>query len=333
MTNRTRGVVVLALCVGAPLGCKATMSAKAESSSSAEGAAAGDASGSGSGSGSGAASENIGTQAGAMHEGNSGVHFEWHAHAKISSNFKTTKPMSDKVGASGRGRVFVGIHGRAEGHAEGHGHGHGKAEGHHKHSRGAEHASATGRAHASDRSAIKGKTPSDDELKHPIDPPKDPPSNVFGYDKPVKGCFEGAVYFLDPETKRLPGDYNDMDPSSVLYACEWDIPTRDWKQGFPGIPQQFEWFAIRYSGDFAIQTKGKYSFRLASDDGSKLTIDGKVVINNDGQHPPTTKTGSIELSPGDHEMVLEYFQGPRYLINLQLYVTPPGGEEGLFSVR
>ncbi len=32
-------------------------------------------------------------------------------------------------------------------------------------------------------------------------------------------------------------------------------------------------------------------------------------------------------------MILEYFQGPRYHINLQLYATPPGGEEGLFSVR
>jgi hypothetical protein len=54
---------------------------------------------------------------------------------------------------------------------------------------------------------------------------------------------------------------------------------------------------------------------------------------NDGQHPPTSASGSIMLSAGDHELVLEYFQGPRYLIALQVWVTPPGGSEQIFSVR
>lgn len=54
---------------------------------------------------------------------------------------------------------------------------------------------------------------------------------------------------------------------------------------------------------------------------------------NDGQHPPTSASGSITLTAGDHELVLEYFQGPRYLIALQVWVTPPGGTEQIFSVR
>jgi len=41
----------------------------------------------------------------------------------------------------------------------------------------------------------------------------------------------------------------------------------------------------------------------------------------------------IELAAGDHSLVLEYFQGPRYEIALQVFVTPPGGTEGIFSVR
>jgi len=149
----------------------------------------------------------------------------------------------------------------------------------------------------------------------------------------VKGCFEGVVYPLAPKTSKLPTAWDSLEAISVVYACEWDIPTRKWETGFPGVEDRFEWFAIQYSGAFHVQKAGKWKFRISSDDGSKLYIDGKLVVNNDGEHPPQSKDGTIELAAGDHDMVLEYFQGPRYHINLQVYATPPGGKEGLFSVR
>jgi hypothetical protein len=164
-------------------------------------------------------------------------------------------------------------------------------------------------------------------------PPDEPPPNVFGYDRPVLGCLEGQVYFIPADSTALPADYSGLDSSAVLYACEWDIPTRAWEAGFPDLPDRFEWFAIRYSGAFHVAAAGTYRFRLSSDDGAKLTIDGQVVVDNDGVHPPREGSGEIDLTEGDHTIVLEYFQGPRYHINLQLFVTPPGGEEGLFSVR
>ena len=76
---------------------------------------------------------------------------------------------------------------------------------------------------------------------------------MFGYDEPVRGCFEGQVFFIPPESQALPASYDGLTVSSVLYACEWDIPTRDWQQGFPEIPDRFEWFAIRYTGSFAVK--------------------------------------------------------------------------------
>lgn len=164
-------------------------------------------------------------------------------------------------------------------------------------------------------------------------PPAAPPENEFGYDVPVLGCFEGQVYFIAENSQRLPTNYNDLESSATLYACEWDIPTHAWEQGFPGLADRFEWFAIRYSGAFNVSKAGKYKFRISSDDGAKVTIDGRVVIDNDGVHAPQERTGEIQLSAADHTMVIEYFQGPRYHINLQLFVTPPGGTEGIFSVR
>jgi hypothetical protein len=180
-------------------------------------------------------------------------------------------------------------------------------------------------------SAPVGPTPA--ELETPKEPPSAPPPNVFGYDEPVRGCFEGQVFPLAVDAKQLPTDYASLKPVSVVYACEWDIAPRAWDQGFPGVAERFEWFAIRYAGAFRIGAAGDYTFRISSDDGSKVLIDGKQVIANDGQHPPQEARGTVNLTAGDHQMVLEYFQGPRFHINLQLWVTPPGKPEELFTVR
>jgi hypothetical protein len=165
------------------------------------------------------------------------------------------------------------------------------------------------------------------------DPPAEPSDNDFGYTEPVYGCFQGEVMFIEPNSPKLPTNYSGYSVAATLYACEWDIPVRSFDSGFPGVEDQFEWFAIRYTGAFSVAEAGTYTFRINSDDGTRLTIDGNLVVDNDGTHPPQSKSGTIELTAGDHNLVLEYFQGPRYHIALQVYVTAPGGEEGIFSVR
>ncbi len=67
-------------------------------------------------------------------------------------------------------------------------------------------------------------------------------------------------------------------------------------------------YGLRYSGRLQIDTADSYTFKLASDDGARLIINGGEVINNDGQHPVIEKTGMIFLSPGLHDVVVEYFQ-------------------------
>jgi len=173
-----------------------------------------------------------------------------------------------------------------------------------------------------------------DTVEVVVEPAPDKPSdNAFGYEKPVWGCFEGKVMFIEKDSPKLPTDYAKYEVASRLYACEWDVPKRAFEQGFPGVTEKFEWFAIVYSGMFNVSAAGTYQFRINSDDGTKLYIDGNPVVLNDGVHPPKSVSGSVTLSAGDHELVLEYFQGPRYLIALQVWVTPPGGSEQIFSVR
>ncbi|NHN23186.1 PA14 domain-containing protein, partial [Bacillus amyloliquefaciens] len=52
---------------------------------------------------------------------------------------------------------------------------------------------------------------------------------------------------------------------------------------------------------------GKYQFATQSDDGSKLFVDGKEVVNNDGNHGVEEKTGSTDLKAGKHAIKIQYY--------------------------
>jgi glucose/arabinose dehydrogenase len=67
-------------------------------------------------------------------------------------------------------------------------------------------------------------------------------------------------------------------------------------------------FAAKYTGGVKLDNAGYYTFFLTSDDGARLFIDGKEVINHDGLHGLTEKTGSVYLTAGDHTIKLIYFE-------------------------
>ena len=79
-----------------------------------------------------------------------------------------------------------------------------------------------------------------------------------------------------------------------------------------------------------VQKDALYFFRLVSDDGSKLVIDDSLVINNDGIHSDDPKNGNMFLKKGMHTIRLDYFQGPRSEIALQLYYNLDSTEEQIF---
>ncbi len=143
------------------------------------------------------------------------------------------------------------------------------------------------------------------------------PGNVFGSTQKNPFIFQGSIYFLPVGTSRLP-DFSKMRPVGKIYSAVLNISPRSFLQGFPGVTSRFEWFAIDYKGKIYIQKPATYTFSLLSDDGSKLIIDGKTVIDNDGIHPPVEKTGSIYLTRGLHTIEVQYFQGPRQHVALVL---------------
>lgn len=159
----------------------------------------------------------------------------------------------------------------------------------------------------------------------------------------------GQVYVPGIVIERMP-DFGALTPIYTFITPNLDIPIREYTKGFPTPERQIvvENFAIRFRGVLAVDTPGRYTFWLLSDDGSKLYIDDTLVIDNDGIHGITRnkgrkdlsknaqvswhfegnfmdmgKRGSMELAAGTYPFEIQYFQGPRYEIALQWFYQPP----------
>ncbi len=141
----------------------------------------------------------------------------------------------------------------------------------------------------------------------------------------------GNLYKLPPQTAALP-DFKTIKPIAQVVAGNLDIANRQFTAGFPGVKDLVEWFAIQFRGELIVpkEKEGLCYFRLTADDGANLYIRGNKTIDNDGLHPVRSREGSISLSQGVHPIQIDYYQGPRYYIALQLFWKCAG--ESSFTV-
>ena len=127
--------------------------------------------------------------------------------------------------------------------------------------------------------------------------------------KPVAA--EGLRYeYYEQKFSKLP-DFSGLKPKAKGL-------TKGISLNLPGTKVRPDSFAVRYTGELAIEKKGKYRFWLKSDDGSRLLIDGKKIIDVDGIHPAQEKSAEIMLGEGSHEIEVQYFEaGGHNILNLQ----------------
>ncbi|NJO48170.1 MAG: hypothetical protein HC840_00480 [Leptolyngbyaceae cyanobacterium RM2_2_4] len=67
-------------------------------------------------------------------------------------------------------------------------------------------------------------------------------------------------------------------------------------------------YRIVCTGHIVVRETAYYNFELNSDDGSILTVNGTQVVNNDGNHGMTAKSGTILLRRGVRTFTLSYAQ-------------------------
>lgn len=108
-------------------------------------------------------------------------------------------------------------------------------------------------------------------------------------------------YELDNELDKLP-DFEKLTASKT--GKVYEISTNDLV-----IDPSKSTVGAVFNGFLDIQTEGKYVFYLSSDDGSRMFINGKEVVNNDGNHGVITKSASATLKKGKHPIKIEWFNG------------------------
>jgi len=146
----------------------------------------------------------------------------------------------------------------------------------------------------------------------------------------AEGAFHALVCFVRKGLKSaLP--VAGCRPIAAFRTNEINVSPRPFRQGFPGIARRVEWFGIDYRGRFSVRAQGYYTFRLLSDDGAVLFIDGESILDNDGQHSPRSVNVSLPLSRGKHDFRLLYYQGPGKSLALQLFVKAYHSPERLFG--
>ena len=161
---------------------------------------------------------------------------------------------------------------------------------------------------------------------------EDKAAYTFGTTVVDSSGLQGRVFHVDRDIEELP-KLRRMKPVGTVYTLSLNVWPQRFDEGFPNISDRFEWFAIEYTGKFWIEKPGQYKFSLLADDGAKLFINDKIVIDNDGVHVAEAVSAAATLSRGVHDIKIEYFQGPRFTVALVMAIAPPEESWRIFHMH
>ena len=118
--------------------------------------------------------------------------------------------------------------------------------------------------------------------------------------QPVSGTVAPGLLceYYEGEWKQLP-DFATLTAKSSTTATEIAFPEQHAQ----------EHFALRFTGYIAAPDTGLYTFATTSDDGSELLIDGQLVVDHDGFHGDSERSGTVGLVAGTHRIEVRFFQG------------------------
>jgi len=114
-------------------------------------------------------------------------------------------------------------------------------------------------------------------------------------DAPVSGAWRGE-YFANPWLSAGPSLIRD-DPAINF----------DWGYGSPAPGFPPDGFSVRWTRTASFDG-GRYRFTTATDDGVRLYVDGRLIIDAWREQAVTTYQADLTLSAGSHSMRMEYFE-------------------------
>ena len=107
----------------------------------------------------------------------------------------------------------------------------------------------------------------------------------------------------------LAGEYFDNSNLTSLKLARLD-PQIDfhWGTGSPAAGIGADSFSVRWSGQVLPRVTGPHAFQTLSDEGVRLWVDGRMIIDHWTRHEESVDAGSIELAAGRrYDLRLEYY--------------------------
>jgi hypothetical protein len=133
----------------------------------------------------------------------------------------------------------------------------------------------------------------------------------------------GTTYVTGLTYGHSTGAWTDLDQ-----ITNWDAPEfTGTVPNFTLTPRtQEDFFNFEFKGHVYIQTGGSYQFSTISDDGSRLALNGLVIVDNDGTHGNVTVISATQtLSAGPQAINVKYFE---YTSGQSLTVQYKGPDTG-----
>ena len=131
---------------------------------------------------------------------------------------------------------------------------------------------------------------------------------------------QGLMYrYIESDFELLP-DFSEFKIKKSGVAGDFDVEK---------IADRKDHYAIQFEGLINVPATGTYRFFTKSDDGSKLFIHNKLVVNNDGSHAARARYGYITLEKGLHPLRVDYFEdymGQELAVGFEFF----GGEVARF---
>ncbi len=106
-----------------------------------------------------------------------------------------------------------------------------------------------------------------------------------------------AVSYYEGDWSVLP-DFGRIKPVRRGTAADFDITGR----------KTDDKFGFVFEGFVRVPATGLYAFFTESDDGSRLLVGGRLVVENDGLHGMEERRGEIPLEAGLHPIRVEFFE-------------------------
>jgi beta-glucosidase len=136
-----------------------------------------------------------------------------------------------------------------------------------------------------------------------------------------------AALLSTPDGKPgLRGEYfqgTELQGAPVVTRIDPDV-NFDFNDASPAPGLGRENYSIRWSGVLTPRQSGAYDLGVTGDDGYRLWLDGKLVVEDWTTHAPSTKTAVVRLVKAHkYTLKLEYFQGGGGAV-AKLVWTPPG---------